>query len=332
MKAKQTVAIIGGGSRASSKLLHGGLRYLENLEFRLVKEALRERAWWLTNCPQYTNTLKINIPVYKGDLRPGWQIKLGLSLYDWMAGSQNIGHHTSYDKPGFIAENPQLQSEGLLKGFSFYDGQMDDYLLGIWMANNAKKLGAQLHENQAVTSIDTLGNISLANTSLTFDYIVNVAGPWAQKLLTESALTAPRNLQLIRGSHLVLSAKCHQAYLLPVPGERRIFFVLPSQDHTLVGTTEHPHDIGMPAKATPQEIKYLLDAYNHYFKKPANDSDILTTFSGIRPLLESRHDPTRASREYDIAKQDRLITVFGGKWTTARALARQVEKKLSAAR
>jgi glycerol-3-phosphate dehydrogenase len=358
MNNKQTVAVIGGGingictahhlaaagyrvelfergklmaetSSASSKLLHGGLRYLEDFHFSLVKESLSERAWWLANCPQFAKPLQINIPVYRDSRRPGWQIGLGLSLYDFLSGSKNIGGHQRYDRLSFAAANPQLRTDNLVAGFTFFDGQMDDYHLGMWMADRARQQGVLIHENEPVLNIDAGAKIALRKGERSFDFVVNVAGPWAEQLLQQSNIVPARKLSLIRGSHLLLPETCQQAYLLESPGERRVFFVLPWQGKTLVGTTECEHDIAQPATATPEEVRYLLDAYNHYFNTPARESDILSTFSGIRPLLESGKDPTRASREYAIVTQDRLVSVFGGKWTTARALAQKVVKKVT---
>jgi glycerol-3-phosphate dehydrogenase len=119
-------------SSASSKLLHGGLRYLENFEFRLVKEALIERQWWINQVPDLARPLKIFIPVYKQSRRPAWLYKIGLYLYDLLAGKQNIGKHQNHSKASMQELCPELKMNGLIKCFSYYDGQMDDYQLGLW--------------------------------------------------------------------------------------------------------------------------------------------------------------------------------------------------------
>jgi len=126
-------------SSSSSKLLHGGLRYLENFEFRLVKEALRERQWWINQAPDLAQSLKIFIPVYKDSRRSAWLYKIGLYLYDLLAGKQNIGKHQNYNKSVMQELCPGLKINGLIKGFSYYDGQMDDYELGLWAADQVKQ-------------------------------------------------------------------------------------------------------------------------------------------------------------------------------------------------
>ena len=126
-------------SSGSSKLLHGGLRYLENFEFRLVKEALKERQWWIQQAPHLAQPLKLYIPIYQNNRRPAWMYKLGLWLYDRLAGKQNIGQHQSLTQQQIHQACPELKTEKLIKGFSYYDGQMDDHQLGLWALEQAKK-------------------------------------------------------------------------------------------------------------------------------------------------------------------------------------------------
>ncbi len=330
-------------SSNSSKLLHGGLRYLEHMEFKLVHESLRERAWWIKHGPAYCHPLAINIPIYKTSRRPGWMIKLGLTLYDLLAGKKSFGQHISKSRSDFLALNPLLKPEGLKKGFTFFDGQMDDYALGMWMVEQARSQGVEIREHHRVEKLDCNGNIQVSNIqendiqennipknneSYQFDYVVNVAGPWAEQLLNQSGVYSPKHIDAVRGSHIVLPRKIDQAYLLEVPWDKRIFFVLPWKNSTLVGTTEVQQSPQTKPEASEQEIDYLLNAYNHYFQSPASHTDIIQTFSGIRPLIKSRRNPTRASREYFIDSQNKLFTVYGGKWTTARSLAKSVCKRV----
>jgi glycerol-3-phosphate dehydrogenase len=159
------------------------------------------------------------------------------------------------------------------------------------------------------------------------DVVVNAAGPWAQQLAAQSGIALGHQLDLVRGSHLVLDVPCTQAWLLEVPNERRIFFVLPWQGQTLLGTTEVRHTLDQPVQGSVEEKDYLLKAYNAYF--PNQAYQVVGHFAGLRPLLKSAADPSLATREYAIEQQGKTITVLGGKWTTAMALANKVCQKLT---
>jgi len=312
-------------SQASSKLLHGGLRYLENGEFKLVFEALAERDAWLDRVPNLTKPISIIIPIYKDSLRKKWKIALGVWIYKILSFKSKLPSPSWLTKNELLAKKNYLKSDDLIGGYEFYDGQMDDYELGIWVANECKKLGVTIHENLGVDSIRIDGSLTTYDKkNYHFDRIVNVTGPWAEHLLNQSVIDSPIRLDLVRGSHIVVRRDCEQAFLLEVPGERRIFFVLPWQNRTLIGTTEVRQSLDEPIKCSDSEIQYLLDSYNHYFNEPIRLNDIEQVFSGVRPLLKSSEDPTLATREYEISKNGNLINVFGGKWTTTCALARKV--------
>ena len=316
-------------SSASSKLLHGGLRYLENYEFRLVKEALRERHWWISNAPQHTKPLKIFIPIYKKSRRPAFIYKVGLWLYDFLAGVENIGTHESYTKRQIQQSCPELKTEQLMKGFSYYDGVMDDYKLGLWAAEQAKKIGMKVYEQTLIDKIDLNGNVYLENRGKkSFDRIINVAGPWSQHLLEKSDVPLEYTLDLVRGSHIVVERPLEHGYFLEIPNERRIFFVLPYNNKTLIGTTEKRQQLSEKIEVSDEEIDYLIIAYNQYFKNSLNRNDIITTFSGVRPLIKSSHNPNKATREYAIQTNNKITSVFGGKWTTSRKLAKNVVKSV----
>lgn len=154
------------------------------------------------------------------------------------------------------------------------------------------------------------------------DRLTNVAGPWAHRLLQESGLDSPYQLDLVRGSHLILKNPCNQAYLLEIPNDHRIFFVLPWQGNTLAGTTEVRRTPNEPIACSLEEQKYLLNAWSHYF--PCIQPNVIGTFAGLRPLLRSAKDTGKATREYAIHRTGKLVTVLGGKWTTALALADKV--------
>ncbi|MDX3773562.1 glycerol-3-phosphate dehydrogenase/oxidase [Chromatiaceae bacterium AAb-1] len=325
-------ALMQATSSASSKLLHGGLRYLEQGEFRLVKEALQERRWWLEQAPQLTRRLPVLYPVYRHGRRSRWLVKAGLWLYDLLAGKTGIGRHRWLTAAQAVRCSPQLKQEGLAGAYLFFDGQMDDRKLGLWMAEQCRKAGVDIQEFCPVQKITTGGRLLLDSGWQQFDRLVNVAGPWSQQLSEQSGLTNVRQLDLVRGSHLLLPPVSRYGHMLEVPGESRIVFVLPYQGKTLLGTTEVRQTLAEPIVCSEAEQTYLLKVYNHYFQPACEPSQLIGAFAGVRPLLGGTDNASRASREYHLDWQGQLLTVSGGKWTTARALGKQVLQQLTAYR
>jgi glycerol-3-phosphate dehydrogenase len=316
-------------SSSSSKLLHGGLRYLENFEFRLVKEALGERRWWINQAPHLAQPLKIFIPVYKQSRRSAWFYKMGLFLYDVFAGKKNIGKHKKYSRFSMQELYPGLKMNNLIKGFSYYDGQMDDYQLGLRAVNQAKQYSnLTILEGVTIDRVNVEGEIIYKGQKKDFDRVINIAGPWAHQLLISSNIDSDCELDLVRGSHIVIDQKLDHGYFLEVPNERRVFFVLPYHGQTLIGTTEIRQYIFEKIKPTKSEINYLIDAYNYYFKDEVIEKDVVKSFAGIRPLVKSSNEPGKITREYVIQANHKLISVFGGKWTTSRMLAKSVVKAI----
>jgi glycerol-3-phosphate dehydrogenase len=200
---------------------------------------------------------------------------------------------------------------------------MDYQALGLWVAEQAKKAGVNIAEHTEITALTQGGQVTTANGAMhEHDRLINFAGPWAQRLLQTSALDSHYQLDLVRGSHSILEAPCKQAYLLEAPNDHRTFFVLPWQGNTLVGTTEVRQTLNEPIACSPEEQSYLLNAWPHYF--PDIQPNVIGTFAGLRPLLRSAQDPSKATREYAIHREGKLVTVLGGKWTTAMALADKI--------
>ncbi len=323
-------------SKSSSKLLHGGLRYLENYEFRLVGEALRERAWWLRQAPHLANPIKLYLPVYTYSQRAAWLMRSGLWLYDRLAGAHNINNHNRLSLNSFKAQTPELHHEDLKAGFTFYDAQMDDYQLGLWVAEQAQATGVSLREHCEVIHIDEQGKLEYITKNKAgggtrqFDRIINVTGPWSESILQNSGIHSKYQLDLVRGSHILFEEPLKQGYFLEVPNERRIFFALPYQGKTLIGTTEIRQAIDDPIEITEEEKYYLLDVFNHYFRSKKRFNDIAGSFAGLRPLIKSTASPEKTTREYALENRGRVLTIFGGKWTTSRALANKVVKEITA--
>lgn len=314
-------------SRSSSKLLHGGLRYLENYEFRLVREALKERDAWIGQATHFAKAIRLIVPVYKNSKRGRFVLGAGLFLYDHLIGKSVLPKSKWLDAKEIARRDPTINTKGLKGGYEYSDGQMDDYKLGLWAAEKAKQAGATLVEHAEVISVNQSGLVQFGDDTKQFDLIVNVAGPWTNQLLSQSSIDSPYHLDIVRGSHLIIEPPCHQAYLLEVPRENRIFFVLPWENKTLLGTTEVRQQLYAPVECSQEEEEYLLNAYKHYFQKGDEENlpKVINRFAGVRPLLKSAADPTKATREYAIHQTGRLINVFGGKWTTALALSRKVK-------
>lgn len=316
-------------SSATTKMIHGGLRYLEHLHVALVRESLRERAWLLRNAPHLVRPMEILLPVYDDSPRSRAMIRVGLTLYDRLAGDANIARHESLPVEELLRRAP-LDPAGLRGGFSYWDGQVDDFALVRTVVASAIRDGATVREHTRVDAIRRDGEEWIIRThdggESRFELVVNAAGPWMNELLRANGIDAPYVLSLVRGTHIVLRhAVSDSGLLLQSVGDRRVFFVLPWKATTLVGTTEvlqeEPPDL---AHATDEEIHYLIERFNRYFRAPITSADVLTAFAGVRPLVGRAASPSAIGRDSRIVREGNLINVFGGKMTTFMALARKV--------
>lgn len=311
-------------SSSSTKLIHGGLRYLEHGEFRLVRESLHERLFWISSAPDLVHPLRLFVPVYAESRRPSWLIRCGLFLYDLLAGKANLGKHQWFDRRVVERMCPELRGQGLRGAFAFFDAQMDDRALGLWAAGRAEQAGVAMHSSTNVEAIFQNGQIQINGSLESYEAVVNAGGPWAETLLDQSGINHAHSLDLVRGSHLILSRCAEHAFLVEVPGEERLCFILPYHNQTLLGTTEVRQTLADKIECSTEEQAYLLRVYNYYLQPPASERDIASRFAGLRPLLRSNANQSRASREYAIEVSGRVVTIFGGKWTTARALGEKV--------
>lgn len=328
-------------SSNSSKLIHGGLRYLEHYEFRLVREALAEREVLLKNAPHIMWPLTFRLP-HQAHLRPVWMIRLGLFFYDHLAKRKKL--HGSR-KVHFNEDSP-LES-AITVGFEYADGWVDDARLVVLNAMAAKEHGAMIHTHTRCIKAErqaALWQVTLRNerTGEQFDVqskaIVNAAGPWVSQLFTDTFSEAsPQHIRLVKGSHIVVPRLHEQphAYILQ-NADKRIVFVIPYEDKfSLIGTTDVEYT-GDPRTVaiSQQEIAYLLAISNQYFKHKITAADIVHSYSGVRPLLDDESAAAQSvTRDYKLelsAVNNRLplISVFGGKITTYRKLAEAVVDKL----
>lgn len=315
-------------SSATTKMIHGGLRYLEHFHFALVRESLRERAWLLAHAPSLVRPLEMLLPVYEDSPRRPFTIRIGLTLYDLLAGGANIARHRFHPAQNLLDRAP-LVAEGLRGGFSYWDGQVDDFALVRSVIASAIRDGAAVREHTPVEQLEKDGDrwiVSTPHGAERYDLLVNAAGPWMNELLRANGIAADYVLTLVRGSHLVLRHPVSDAgLLLQSAADRRVFFVLPWKGTTLVGTTEvvqrEPPD---GVRGSEEEVDYLIARFNRYFREPLSRDDVASTFAGVRPLVGRASNPSAIGRDARVVRHGNVINVFGGKLTTFLSLARKV--------
>lgn len=318
-------------SSASTKLLHGGLRYIEQGHLGLVAESLRERARWLREVPQHCRWLPLLLPVYRGQQRPSWHWRLGLGLYDGLALGRLPGFAQWLPAEDVRALHPELHTEGLRGAWRFWDGQMDEQALGQWVLDQAHRDGVTIHEHCPVRRVGVDGSLYLEGSGtaadLHFDWLVNACGPWAGQLLERSAIAVDVELDLVRGSHLLIprpegAALPSHGLFVEVPGNRRIAFLLPYQNELLVGTTEEVQVLNDPIETSRTEQELLIQLVGRYLPQwQPNAQQQGRWIAGLRPIVRSCSNVSQSSRDAAIRRHGQLISVFGGKWTTARSLA-----------
>jgi len=327
-------------SSASSKLIHGGLRYLEHYEFRLVREALAEREVLLAKAPHIVKPMRFVLP-HRPHLRPAWMIRAGLFLYDHLGKRKRLGASRSLRfGPGYPLK------PAITRGFEYADCAVDDARLVVLNAMAARENGAHIHTRTRclrAERVDGLWHVELQQAdgsvhSIRARALVNAAGPWVASFIKDDLkLDAPYGIRLIQGSHLIVPRlyEGDHAYILQNE-DQRIVFCIPYLDRfTLIGTTDREYS-GDPAKVaiTEQENDYLLKVVNAHFNHQLSRSDILHTYSGVRPLCNDESDnPSAVTRDYTLALsaaqgEAPLLSVFGGKLTTYRKLAESAMAEL----
>ena len=321
----------------SSKLIHGGLRYLENYEFKLVKESLKEREVITSIAPSITKPLPFIIPHSK-KLRSKLLIRLGLFLYD------NLGGKTKIPKSSKINFNKKYSN--ILKshfkvGFQYYDVQVDDKKLVELNIKDAKKMGAHIVENRKVINANRsnkgweilLDNDEIVNSKI----LINAAGPWINEIVN-NVIKANKNksIRLVKGSHIIIKKLYNQEVAFTLQNDdTRIVFVIPyKNDYSLIGTTEV--DVNSPdnPKISNEEKIYLINTINNHFINQISEEDIVDTYSGIRPLIEDFKDVSKVTRDYifDLNLENKnspLLNIYGGKLTTYRKLSENVIEELT---
>ena len=320
---------MGATSSASTKLLHGGLRYLEHGDFALVREGLRARAWWLKHAPQHTRAIEIAIPIYQNSGRWRLTLKTGLLAYELLAGRYRLDGHYWLNSADLSRRVPQLRTDGLRGAYLFQDGQMNDRELGNWALSQVVAMGAKVVSPEYVDRIDSDGLVVTSQGEQKFDGVINACGPWAAALLQRSNISSRHSLDLIRGSHLLVARQQECGVLVESPDDGRPCFILPYEDHTLIGTTEVRQALDEPVVCSDQEFAYLSRVYEAFFEDKLEPASVVSTFAGVRPLLASTEREVNAiTRESVIECRGKTLTIFGGKWTTSRELGLQVAEKV----
>ena len=322
-------------SSASSKLIHGGLRYLEFFEFRLVREALKEREILLKTAPHIVRPLRFALPHGEG-MRPWWMVRIGLKLYDLLAAGSSLPRSCAAREEPLLAP---IKDEAARRVATYWDAWVDDARLVVLNALDAAQRGAEIATHTEFLSAereDDFWRAELSGSRTVFaKSIVNAAGPWVADVLKHRLREeSEARVRLIKGSHIIVPRlyQGDHAYILQQP-DGRVVFALPYGQTSLVGTTDVPVENPEDAQITPDEVEYLCGAVNLYFRRQTQPADVIRSYSGIRSLYDDGATDARAvTRDYRLELDDepgpKLLSVFGGKITTARALAEEALAKL----
>jgi len=335
-----------GTSSKSSKLVHGGVRYLENFEFGLVFEASRERRYALRNSPHLVRPLPFVFPVHKDDPRPLWQIAVGMWLYDAMATFRNIENHQIWGKGRTLREEPVIGPQGLTGAARYYDAATDDARLTLAIAQDAHQAGALvanyasavglLQEGRKVVGAQVRDQVTGDEFEVRARVVANATGPWTDYLLRMADPDAVRRLRPTKGVHIVVPRQCawsQAAITMNSPRDGRLMFLIPWGQFSVLGTTDTDY-AGDPAhvEADAGDIAYILEAARHAFPITGlTEADVISAYAGLRPLIGS-DAPTgyKVSREHQILNTaPGFFTIAGGKLTTWRSMAEEMVEELA---
>jgi glycerol-3-phosphate dehydrogenase len=335
--------IAGGTSSVSSKLVHGGIRYLEHGRFGLVYEALHERRLLLANAPHLVRPLRFIIPYYEGARVRPWKWRTGLTLYDLLAGASNIRRSGPLARHSLRREFPGLRDDGLRGGAGYFDAQMDDARLCLEVIRTAVRSGACAanyveatafeRTGGTITGVRAVDHVGGRELLVRARQVLNATGPWVDAVCRLAGDDAEPHLQPTKGVHLVAPGRgLSAAFLLLHPADGRVLFVIPWMGKTLIGTTDTyteapPEELAVAG----EDIAYLLEAHNHYFRPALHEADLLGSFVGLRPLIRARPgEPSSLSREFRLFRSPSgLWSAAGGKYTTYRHMAEVITDAIS---
>ena len=326
-----------GTSSRSTKLVHGGVRYLAQGNLKLVLEALRERGFMLANAPHLTRIQEFIIPVYS--LFDKWFYGIGLAVYDFLSGKLSLGRTKLMGKKSVLNQLPNVQSKGLKGGIGYADGQFDDARFAISLAQTAHDLGGILINYMAVTSLlKESGKITgvTAQDELTDEHylinskvVINATGVFVDSILDMDDQASPAAVMPSQGVHIVTEKKHFpgmHALMIPKTKDGRVLFALPWQNSLVIGTTDTPlNEIRDEPLALKEEVDFIIGQFNAYSSEKISYADIRSVFAGLRPLVKTSNNGSTAmaSRDHTIfVSGSNLVTITGGKWTTYRKMAK----------
>lgn len=326
-----------GTSSKSTKLVHGGIRYLANMDFALVKEGLSERHYFLKNAPHIAKAQGYLVPFYS--LMDKLTYFVGINLYDFLAGKKRVGQSQFLNRDKTIEAAPHLKQKKLIGGAVYYDGQFDDTRMLVSLMRTFESLGGIAHnyhsvtgfikdENFKVTGVKVFDKLNNTAFSIHANVVINATGTLADNILDiDEPAAKHKNVAAAQGTHLVFNREvfdCPHALVIPKTIDKRILFVLPWRDKVLVGTTDVAIDRPeIDPAAQEKEIDFILETLNNYTKSPVTRTDIKSVFAGQRPLVrpENKTNSAKISRKHEILySQSGLITIVGGKWTIYRLM------------
>jgi len=333
--------IASGTSSASTKLIHGGLRYLEHYEFKLVRKALKERERLWVMAPHIIRPMRFVLPHHSG-LRPKWLLRLGLFIYDHLGGrkilppTKTLDLHT--DETGICLK------DSLKTGYEYSDCWVEDSRLTLFNMMDANEFGADIKAHVAVEKATFANNEWSARLSsgehVCANLIVNAAGPWVDEVRRSAfGINNAKNIRLVRGSHIVVKRKFEhdKAYIFQNSDDRILFAIPYENDYTLLGTTDAEQaDMSKPPAISDEETDYLCAMASEYFKEPVTRNDVVWTYAGVRPLYDDGASKAQeATRDFIIRAEESLgdgtlLNIFGGKITTFRGLASSALRKIEA--
>ncbi|MEI6210386.1 MAG: glycerol-3-phosphate dehydrogenase/oxidase [bacterium] len=331
-----------GASSATTKLLHGGIRYLEQFELGLVRESLRERFIQLAIAPHLARSMGFVIPVYRTDTRPLWLMTLGVWIYQVLSGRWSLGKHRGLTRQEIEQRAPGIAREGLIGGVAYFDAQMNDAricLENVLMADhfgavvaNGVQAEAFIRSHGTVIGVQARDTCSNRSLEIRAARTVVAAGPWSDELIQKDLPGAPRRLRVTKGVHVIYDMPAPpQAFLLPSRQDNRVFFMIPFQGRTLIGTTDTDYT-GSPDQVAAEEedIHYLLREASRVFPEVTFErSRIIASFAGLRPLVVNAGNPSCISRQHALDRSaSGVYFVMGGKYTTYRHIAEKVVQKV----
>ena len=344
-------------SSKSTKLIHGGVRYLEQAvkklswaQFVMVKKALKERKTLLEIAPHLTHPLPLLTPCFT--LLEGWYYAIGLRIYDWISGTKNIGNSKWLSKPLALKRIPTLKKNKLASAVLYWDGQLDDLRFAMALVQTAAANGAVVinhivasgfikNDNGILEAVQVTDGLTGAEHTIKAKQFVNATGPFADAIRQMANPDTQKRIRVSRGIHITLSKEVmpgHTAMLIPKTDDGRLIFVIPYQNELLVGTTDDECQLTEAEFGpTKNEIEYLLGYINRYLDVHISPQDVHSGFGGLRPLLQAAEGANTKElvRDHEVETDEKsgLISILGGKWTTYRLMAKDtidtVEEKLN---